>query len=173
MRVPNRDTEPRSGRSSQLMQRRSVDFPEPLGPRMQTVSPGSMRKSMSLSTSCTPKDFATPCNSTAATGASLFTGRSNDRSIALSAAHQPFDATAQRPVDECCKQERLERNEIIGLYEVRGKGQLWDRDDREERGILDELDQLIADNRPHGDQHLRKDDPPKQPHIRESRSEER
>ena len=30
---------PRSGTSSQLMQRRKVDFPEPDGPMMQTTSP--------------------------------------------------------------------------------------------------------------------------------------
>ena len=48
---------PDVGSSSRLMQRSSVDFPDPDRPMTHTTSPVSTRKSMPLSTSRSPKDL--------------------------------------------------------------------------------------------------------------------
>src|ERR1700748_594361 len=45
--------------TSALMQRISVDFPEPEGPMMQITSPLRTEKLMPLSTSSVPNDFRT------------------------------------------------------------------------------------------------------------------
>src|SRR4051812_39416024 len=100
------------------MQRRSVDLPEPLGPTMHTVSPDMTCMSMSVSTSCAPKRFTTPRNSTAGVTSALVTRRPHDRCIIFAAAHEPLDAAAQRPIQERSKKERLERHKIIRLHVV-------------------------------------------------------
>mgnify|MGYP007014007420 CR=1 FL=1 len=48
---------PPLGISNKLIQRRSVDFPEPEEPIIQTTSPFSTEKSISFKTSCVPKDL--------------------------------------------------------------------------------------------------------------------
>ena len=50
---------PPLGISNKLIQRRSVDFPEPEEPIIQTTSPFSTEKSISFKTSCVPKDLFT------------------------------------------------------------------------------------------------------------------
>ncbi len=48
---------PSVGVSSRLMQRRSVDLPEPEAPMMHTTSLGKVSKSMSMRTSLSPNRF--------------------------------------------------------------------------------------------------------------------
>src|SRR5215471_17036004 len=105
------------------MQRRSVDLPDPLGPRMQTVSPGMICRLMSLRTSCTPKRLTRPRSSTAAVGP-LVMQWPHDRGVCFPAADQPLDDAAESPVEERSEQEGLERDEIIRLHVVGGECEL-------------------------------------------------
>ena len=57
---PWNHTWPESGVSSRLMQRRSVDLPEPDAPMMVTTSPGMTSKSMFLRTTWSPKLLRRP-----------------------------------------------------------------------------------------------------------------
>ena len=52
---PATTTSPSSGISSRLMQRSSVDLPEPLAPRIEITSPSCASSEMPFSTSCAPK----------------------------------------------------------------------------------------------------------------------
>src|SRR5262249_30005000 len=160
---PWRNTAPQSGGSSQLMHRSSVDFPEPLGPRMQIVSPGITRRSILASASWSPKRLPTPRNSTAGTAVSSGMAAPHPGSPSLAAPDQPFDAGAQPPIQQSRHEEGFEWYEVIGLNRIRRKGELRYGDDREERRILDELDQLVADDRPDGDDELGENDPPGEP----------
>src|ERR1700719_2563449 len=56
-RSPRRKISPESGHSRRLMQRSSVDLPEPLGPTMHTVSPASTVILTLSSTRRSPKLF--------------------------------------------------------------------------------------------------------------------
>ena len=50
--------------SSRLIVRHSVDLPAPDGPMTTTTSPASTSRSMSVSTSRSPKDLVTPSSTT-------------------------------------------------------------------------------------------------------------
>src|ERR1700730_3777826 len=60
IRWPDTCTLPASGTSSQLMQRNSVDLPQPDGPSRQTVSPCATFSDTSCKTWLAPNDFDTP-----------------------------------------------------------------------------------------------------------------
>src|SRR5271169_1457641 len=53
--LPSNSMVPLSGRSSPLMQRSRVLFPEPLRPMIATTSPGSTARDTSSSARCAPK----------------------------------------------------------------------------------------------------------------------
>ena len=55
--TPSRTMAPRSGNSRHWMQRRSVVFPDPLGPTMMRISPLSTLRDTSFSTTVVPKAF--------------------------------------------------------------------------------------------------------------------
>src|SRR5262245_7929756 len=118
------------------MHRRSVDFPEPLGPTTHTVSPGMTARSMPASNSCPPYCLQSPRSATAGTG-SVAMAASHDGSESLPTPHEIFDTAAERPVEEGGGQERLEGHEVERLDRIRGVGQLGNGDDREKGGILD------------------------------------
>src|SRR3954470_14011137 len=82
--------------SSPLMQRSSVDLPEPLRPMIATTSPGSTLTSMPFSTSTAPKRLWTP--STCTTGIEL----------PFEAPGQQRDRPADREVDQRHRPEDLE-----------------------------------------------------------------
>ena len=65
-RLPDRNTAPASGRSSQLTQRRRVDLPDPLGPSRHTVWPLRMVRVMPSRIRLVPKLLVTPvtCSTT-------------------------------------------------------------------------------------------------------------
>src|SRR5258708_22466325 len=112
--MPCRKTLPRSGRSSQLMHRRSVDFPEPLGPTMHTVSPGMTARLMAASTSCPPNCLTRPRSSTAGIGSVAMT-RPHQRGQSLTAVHEVLDGATQAPVQQSGDQKRIEPHEVEGL----------------------------------------------------------
>ena len=56
--LPSNQMWPESASSSKLMQRSSVDLPEPDAPMMHTTSPRLTSRSMPLSTCRSPKDFS-------------------------------------------------------------------------------------------------------------------
>ncbi len=64
--LPWNHTWPASGVSSRLMQRRSVDLPEPDAPIMVTTWPGITVRSMPRRTTLLPKDFCSPSTRTTA-----------------------------------------------------------------------------------------------------------
>src|SRR3989337_2684919 len=120
--APATTIEPSSMVSSPLMQRSSVDLPEPLLPMMATTSPGSTSMEIPFSTSLSPKRFFTSV-------------------MAMSDIELPFQELArfrQRPAqskvderDQAIDGERLER----GVGDDRtGLRQFDEADDRGERG---------------------------------------
>src|ERR1700741_325961 len=155
-------TWPASGRSSQMMQRSSRAFPEPLGPTMQTVSPGITVRLTSARASEAPNRLLSPRSWTA--GAALASGGIPDPlrpSFAPSDAL--LDAGAEGPVQQRRHGERLEWHEVERLHGVGGVRQLGHGDDRQERRVLDELDELVAEHRAGRERNLRQDDAPDQP----------
>ena len=73
MSWPSTRISPESGRIKPRISLRTVDFPEPLAPRITLVSPRSIRKLMSLRTTESSKDFETFLNSIM--GSETATGR--------------------------------------------------------------------------------------------------
>src|SRR5438034_5176388 len=144
------------------MQRRSVDLPDPRGHMMPAVPPRMICRSMSVNTSCAPKRFTTPRNSTAGVGAILVTGQPHNRGVFFSAMDEPLDASAESPIKQGGEKEGLEWDEIIRLHRICCEGELGNRDNRQECRVLDQLNQLIADHGSDGDQDLRQDDSPEQ-----------
>src|SRR5207302_10649667 len=145
MRTPAMKISPLSGSSSQLMQRRSVDLPEPEGPSTLTVWPCATFRQTSRSTSLPAKLFETLRTSTANGGALVskaffLRGETDPR-------HQRLDQHARQPVQPDGHDEGLERDEVLGLHGARGRGQFAHRDDRQESGILQANDKLVAEHR--------------------------
>src|SRR3954466_6644384 len=110
--------------SSPLMQRSSVDLPDPLRPMIATTSPGSTLRSMPLRTSTSPKRLWTP--STCTTGIEL----------PFQAPGQQRDRPADREVDERHRPEHLEGLEGRVVDQVARAGELHHPDDRHDGGVL-------------------------------------
>src|SRR6056297_1014975 len=152
--TPSTSMVPASCTSRRLMQRMSVDFPEPEGPQMTTRSPSATSRSTSLSASKLPKRLVTPC-----------------MWIATSATVEPrapfeIGAVARQAededeIDECHEDVDLD---VIGSPlppadggRPRG-GDLEDSDDRDDGGFLEGDDHLV-DRRGQGvSERLRQDD---------------
>src|SRR2546422_11241142 len=110
------------------MHRRSVDFPEPLGPTMHTVSPGMTARSMETRTSCPPNCLTRPRSSTAGTGSVAMTAPHHGGQP-LTALHEILDGATQAPIQQGGDEKGLERHEIGGLDGGRRVVQLGKRDD--------------------------------------------
>src|SRR5688500_508527 len=109
MRSPAIKISPLSGSSSQLMQRRSVDFPEPEGPRMLTVCPRAMSKLTSRSTSSAPKRFKMLRTSTASGGGRV--SKASSLRGKAEAGDQQLDEDASHPIQSDCHYESFEGDE--------------------------------------------------------------
>src|SRR5215471_15595857 len=114
---------PAVGSSRKLTHRSSVLFPEPLAPRMTTVSPFSTARSMPRSTSSAPNDLwrASILRIGATVGSVLLLARALDRVNEL--GQRPGD----RKVDQGDGGVRLDRVEVSGGDGLGGIEQLRER----------------------------------------------
>src|SRR5919197_2478464 len=117
MRSPAMKISPESGSSNQLMQRNSVDFPEPDGPRTLTVWPRATFR-LTLRKTLVPANlFETLRTSTASddagvSKASLLRDQADTR-------HQQLDQDAGHPIQSDGDGKGFERNEVLGLHGAR------------------------------------------------------
>src|SRR5579872_4372023 len=132
MRSPRKNTSPSSGASRKLMHLRSVDLPDPLGPRIHIVVPLGTVTLMLLRTRCAPKLFESPRTSTAGT-AWLCTAKVRRQ---LDAMHAALDREGHDPVQQHGRKKRGERHKVRGLNRSGGKGELGNSDDHQERGVF-------------------------------------
>src|SRR5215475_13342799 len=148
------------------MHRSSVDFPDPLGPMMQMVLPASTVMLTPSSTRRLPKLFTR--FRTSSTGVSLLLSPGIGLSPSLSrpphlryaveATHHPLDRVAQNPVEAACNYECFERHKKDRLHLVGPERQLGDRNNHQERRVLDDLDHLVPEDWAGRDEELRTDD---------------
>src|ERR1700680_4191332 len=140
-------TRPRSGNSSKLMQRSSVDLPEPDGPIRATAEPFGTSSDMPFSTCSGPKAFQRSLPSII---------------VSLGAALIASVRSLQAPLHQLgAKRQGKEDGEIdqrhggVGLERaIGGRGyqltlieQIGNRDRRYKRGILELDDRLIDERR--------------------------
>ena len=177
-RSPSISTAPMVGSSRKLMQRRSVVLPVPDRPMSITASRRRTSRSIAAqdvvarrSTSRCPRrsTITSPrcAGGFGARAASAWCWRcvgriGRHRSDLAQRALQPLLEVAeddgQHPVDERRDEEGLEAAAVARADGPRPQQQLLDRDDRDQRAVLDHGDELVADGRDHDPDGLRQDD---------------
>src|SRR6478735_18025 len=115
--------------SRPLMQRSSVLLPEPERPIRATTCPGSTVRETPLRTSSLPKRLWTSSMRTAGIH-HLF-----------EMAAEPGQGEADREIDQRDQREDLERLEGRVVDELAGTREFDEADDRDDRGVLHELDE--------------------------------
>src|SRR4051794_35351713 len=143
---PSTRISPESTLSSALMQRSSVDLPEPERPMIVTISPSSTSSETPLSTSTLPNVLCTSRISTRAIEAGL-QGAGPER-----------ERQAQCEIDRGDQRVGKQRLERRRAHHLPCAGELDEADDRGERGALDELHQEADSRRQRQPQRLRRDD---------------
>src|SRR5271163_3778823 len=112
---------PLSGRSSPLMQRSKVLFPEPLRPMIATTSPGSIASDTASSTRCVPKRLEMPFNA----------------KMGIDASFEPLGEQRERPAQDEIERrhDRIDDHGLEGRvgHQLTRAGQLDESDDRGDR----------------------------------------
>src|SRR5262245_60255558 len=137
---PSISIRPLSGISSRFMQRNSVLLPEPLGPMMAITSPRPTSTSTPHSARWEPKLFVTPRSRTIGATRSGITTRGQ----AFEMADDKRAWIAQNEVE--CRDHQIDVHgpESDGNTQLRSPHQLDHRDRRDERGVLQHRDEVIA-----------------------------
>src|SRR5579859_71436 len=134
--------------SSPFMQRRSVDLPEPLRPMRATTWPRSTVSETPFRTSTEPKLLCTLSMST------------TDMENPFEISAQPRKRKADQEIDQGDDTENLERRERGVVDELPGARQLDEADDRDDGGVLHQLDEEAHRRRQRDAQRLGDDDVP-------------
>src|SRR5471032_2158625 len=145
---PSNSIVPLSGRSSPLMQRSSVLFPEPLRPMIATTSPGSIDSDTSSSAWWLPNRLEMPFNAKSGIDPPL----------------QSLRQQRQRPSHHEIERrdDRIDDHRLEGRvgHQLTGARQLDEADDGGDRGALDELDGKAHGRRDRDPRRLGQDDVP-------------
>src|SRR5271155_38520 len=139
---------PLSGRSSPLMQRSKVLFPEPLRPMIATTSPGSTASDTSASARCAPKRLEM-----------LFNAKSG-----IDAPLEGLRQQRKRPAEDEIERrhDRIDDHRPEGRvgHQLPGASELDKADNRSDRGALDQLDRETNRRWDRDARRLRQDDVP-------------
>src|SRR5262249_24487322 len=157
--TPSTTMRPCSNGSSPLTHLISVDLPEPDGPHTTTTSPLATRVEQPLSTCTVPYHLLTPSTVImSGSKARSFQLSSHDGGAALDDAHALRGRQGDDEVDQRRKQVHLDQAAVALRHLGGGAEEVGDRQDVDQRRVLEQDDGLREQDREHVAERLRQHD---------------